>query len=72
MQTPEQNDAFHKDPNNWKWGLFYYNPLDERLFLPKKNPMMGITLNFAKPEAFWLTLLLLSIPTVLLVVSFKK
>ena len=32
----------------WKWGIFYYNPLDKRIFLPKRTGL-GITLNFANP-----------------------
>jgi len=69
MQSPEQNEFFHKDPNNWKWGIFYYNPSDERLFLPKKNPLMGITVNFAKPGAYIFTAILLLIPIALLIMS---
>ena len=33
---------------NWKMGIFYYNPSDERKFPPKPNGM-GWTLNFANP-----------------------
>ena len=32
----------------WKWGMFYYNPLDKRIFLPKRTGL-GFTLNFAHP-----------------------
>lgn len=35
------------DRKYWKWGLFYYNPDDSRIFPPKRNPMMGWTVNFA-------------------------
>jgi len=30
----------------WKWGVFYYNPMDKRIFLPKRYGL-GLTLNFA-------------------------
>jgi uncharacterized membrane protein len=71
MQTPEQNDHFHRDPNNWKWGIFYYNPEDERVFLPKKNPLMGITINFAKRQAYIFTFFVLLIPTVLIFLGYN-
>jgi uncharacterized membrane protein len=41
---------------NWKWGLFYYNKEDQRVFVEKPNPNHGITLNFAHPKPY-LTLL---------------
>lgn len=72
MQSPEQNDHFHRDPNNWKWGIFYYNPQDERLFLPKKNAGMGITVNYAKREAYLFTLLILGLPIALILMAFGK
>jgi len=35
------------DPSNWKYGIFYYNKNDKRLWVPKRIPEMGITVNFA-------------------------
>jgi len=35
--TKENLDEWHKDPKNWKWGIFYYNKKDKRLFSAKKN-----------------------------------
>jgi uncharacterized membrane protein len=42
------------DPQHWKLLAFYYNPDEERLFVPK---LTGIpfTLNFAKPLAWVIT-----------------
>ncbi|MEI7423426.1 MAG: DUF5808 domain-containing protein [Prolixibacteraceae bacterium] len=34
--------------NNYKWGFFYYNKSDKRVFVPKRSGM-GYTLNFGKP-----------------------
>jgi len=45
--TQEQKDNWHKDPNNWKLGIFYYNPEDKRILPPKKTAWMGWTVNFA-------------------------
>ncbi|MBN1651469.1 MAG: hypothetical protein JW857_09075 [Bacteroidales bacterium] len=38
-------DLLDKDPKNWK-GVFYYNPADSRIFVPKKYKYRGYTLNF--------------------------
>jgi uncharacterized membrane protein len=46
------------DTNNWKLGIFYYNTEDKRLFVPKRNPAFGLTLNFANPKS---VLLLISL-----------
>lgn len=53
MKNPsdEQLEQWHKDPNNWKLGLFYYNPDDERLFPPKRIKWAGWTVNFANPKS---------------------
>ena len=54
MKTPnkETEDTWHKDPNNWVWGIFYYNKDDKRLFVDKKNPNLGATINFAHPKLY--------------------
>jgi len=41
--TKETLDEWHKDPKNWKWGIFYYNKKDKRLFPPKKIKALGWT-----------------------------
>jgi len=40
------------NPENYKWGLFYFNREDPRAIVPKVNKWMGWTLNFARPEAY--------------------
>lgn len=40
------------NPENYFWGIFYYNSNDNRLFVPKRLPILGWTLNFAKPLAY--------------------
>jgi uncharacterized membrane protein len=44
------------DPENYKWGIFYFNPDDLRAVVPKRNRWMGWTLNFGQPLA-WLIIL---------------
>ncbi len=48
------------NPDHWKFfGMFYYNTNDKRLWVPKKNPVFGITVNFAKPGAYIFLLILI-------------
>jgi uncharacterized membrane protein len=51
MVKPDKEtlDAWHADPDNWKLGLFYYNPKDKRVLPPKLIKWMGWTINFANP-----------------------
>ncbi|MGZ3904957.1 MAG: DUF5808 domain-containing protein [Bacteroidia bacterium] len=37
------------DPSKWKFGVFYFNKDDKRIFPPKRNPYLGWTINFANP-----------------------
>ena len=46
-------DLMDKDPNNWR-GIFYFNKNDSRIIVPKINPQMGWTLNFANPYTYLL------------------
>lgn len=46
-----EEDEMHRDPDNWKWGLFYFNPKDKRVFVPKRLIGFGFTFNFANPIA---------------------
>ena len=53
MKKPSKEtlEQWHKDPNNWKCGMFYYNPEDERLLPPKRAAWMGWTTNFANSKS---------------------
>jgi uncharacterized membrane protein len=46
--SKETLDKWHKDPNNWTLGLFYYNKEDKRIF-PQRMAWAGWTVNFANP-----------------------
>lgn len=61
--SKDNYDLWHNDPSNWKLGMFYFNREDPRLLPPKRNPMMGWTVNFANPKSW----LLLFIPILFLV-----
>ena len=49
-----------KDPGNWK-GPFYINKKDPRLTVPKQNPSLGFTFNFASPFAYLMILAIIII-----------
>lgn len=49
--SPETQERWSKDPNNWIWGIFYYNKEDNRLLPPKRIPIMGWTVNFANTKS---------------------
>jgi uncharacterized membrane protein len=42
-----------RDPKNWKLGMFYFCNEDPRIMLPKRIPMLGWTVNFARWQS-WL------------------
>ncbi|TDW47174.1 hypothetical protein EV144_105190 [Flavobacterium sp. 270] len=65
--TQEDFDNWHKDPNNWHFGCFYYNPKDNRLLPPKRIKEMGWTVNFANPYSVLIFIAILAlIPLALL------
>lgn len=61
---------WHQDPKNWKWGLFYYNKEDKRIFPPKRNKLLGYTVNFANRLSIWVFIVLLVL--VIMIAEFLK
>ncbi|MCA6067302.1 DUF5808 domain-containing protein [Chryseobacterium sp. RG1] len=49
-----------KESSHWKFGLFYYNKEDKRIFPPKRFEF-GWTVNFANPLSVSVFLLILII-----------
>jgi uncharacterized membrane protein len=47
----EIENTMNKNPNNYK-GIFYFNRNDHRLIVPKRDPSLGWTLNFASPYTY--------------------
>ncbi len=45
--NPNQFNRKEMNPEHYKWGLFYFNPNDQRVIVPKRAPWMGWTMNFA-------------------------
>jgi uncharacterized membrane protein len=49
--SKETLEQLSKDPDNWIWGIFYYNPKDKRILPPKRIEWMGYTVNFANTKS---------------------
>ncbi|WP_316845071.1 DUF5808 domain-containing protein [Pedobacter psychrodurus] len=47
-----EKDFEHGNPENWKWGTFYFNKKDSRLIVPKRVKLLGWTFNFAHPISY--------------------
>lgn len=56
----QKYDEWHADPNNWKLGIFYFNPKDPRIMPPKKIKAMGWTVNFANPVSILIMIVLIA------------
>ncbi len=67
--TPDKelNESMNKDPRSWKGYFFYMNGNDSRIFVPKRIPALGWTLNFSNPLAY---LILLVIIMILIIISY--
>jgi uncharacterized membrane protein len=50
-----------KNPKHWKLLVFYYNPVEPRLFVAKRYGP-PVTLNFARPMAWAIAGVILAIP----------
>ena len=47
------------DPQHWKFLIFYYNPDNPRLFVPRRWTGLPVTLNFARPGAWAIAAIML-------------
>jgi len=56
----ENYDIMSKNPANWR-GIFYYNRKDPRIRVPKQDPRLGWTLNFASPYAYLFIIAIMAI-----------
>ncbi|WP_296686436.1 DUF5808 domain-containing protein [Flavobacterium sp.] len=72
MEEPSKEtlEKWHKDPNNWKWGCFYYNKEDKRLLPPKRQEWMGLTINFANKKSVFVFVVMLLLFLSMLLMQF--
>jgi uncharacterized membrane protein len=64
-------EKWQNDPNNWIWGIFYYNKEDKRLLPPKRIPVMGWTVNFANRNSVLLFVFIMLIIILFAVIMAK-
>ena len=65
--SEETKRQWHQDPNNWIWGIFYYNKEDNRILPPKRIAWMGWTVNFANPISVSIFLILILLAFIVLI-----
>lgn len=53
-----EKDFEHEKPENWKWGIFYFNRNDPRFIVPKRVKILGWTFNFAHRISYIILLLI--------------
>ncbi len=73
MEKPskETKENWLRDNKYWKWGIFYYNPEDKRIFPPKRNPWMGWTVNFGNPISI-ITFVILTVALIIMSNYFRN
>jgi len=64
--TKKWRNLAQNEAGSWKLGVFYFNPKDPRIFLPKRTGL-GLTINFANPWAVIIFVILIA-----LIVAFGK
>lgn len=58
-------DEMKNNLDNYKWGIFYFNPKDYRVLVPKRSKGMGWTLNFANPYSYLIILGIITFATIM-------
>ena len=43
------NESEWEDPGNWWGGLLYHSQRDDRVWVPKRSPSFGETINLGRP-----------------------
>ena len=67
MQDREVQDREWENPENWSHPVFglYFSKRDSRVWVPKRVPSFGWTLNLARPQSFWWLTAIIAIPALL-------
>ena len=67
----EDFDPMVDNPENYKLGIFYFNRKDKRAVVPKRNRLLGLTVNFDHPYAWWWMIGIIAISIFALVMAFR-
>jgi uncharacterized membrane protein len=70
MNQQEINEAEWTNPDNWtgpRWLSVYFSKGDSRVWVPKRIPALGWTVNFGQPGGVaWLFALVVGLPLLIL------
>ena len=61
----DEEERWRNDPENYHWGISYFNPKDLRIIVPKRITEMVWTLNFANPYSLLIIIVLITIAVLL-------
>lgn len=61
----ETLEEWHKNPDNWILGIFYFNKKDKRIFPPKRLAQFGWTVNFANPISVFTIVVIIALAIVI-------
>ena len=74
MSLDHNNNKEWANPENWsgpRWMGIYFSKRDTRLWVPKKIPALGWTINFGHPKAvYWLLGFLIGVPLAIVAAHF--
>ena len=51
-------DKYVDNAENYKYTIFYFNPKDSRIIVPKRNRLLGWTLNFGQRNTYIIIILI--------------
>ena len=72
MDQREVDEAEWTNPDNWrgpKWAAVYFSKRDSRVWVPKRIPALGWTVNFGRRGGVaWMHILTLGIPLIVLAI----
>lgn len=63
--SKELKENWHEDPKNWILGFLYFNRSDRRVIVPKRNPFMGWTVNFASIYSYFILVFIIGLFVIL-------
>ncbi|MCA1841274.1 MAG: DUF5808 domain-containing protein [Actinobacteria bacterium] len=63
MQQERINESEWGNPANWWAGLIYHSRRDDRVWVPKRSPSLGDTINLGRPLGLAIAL---AIPTLII------
>ena len=59
------------DKRNYKYGVFYFNPDDKRVIVPKRIRPFGFTFNFARKEGIFYLIAIILVMVILSEIAYN-